>query len=160
MTKLIPKNIEWTIADDKIIKKLNDGTFAESEAGDLPIDDVGWYFTSTDVEWALQEIGSTISSWWSLPATFTVLWVYVTPTWWWLQAVSQAVPAWTKIINMYSSTASWDVSWTLYRGWAIQTLLQQPWAWATWATWDILLNTLSWSLFIPWWQNYTFEYLS
>lgn len=36
----------------------------------------------------------------------------------------------------------------------------QSWAWATWATWDILLNTLSWSLFIPWWQNYTFEYLS
>ena len=102
MTKLTPKNIEWTIADGKIIKKLNDGTFAESEA----------------------------------------------------------VPAWTKIINMYSSTASWDVSWTLYRGWDIQTLLQQPWAWATWATWDILLNTLSWSLFIPWWQNYTFEYLS
>ena len=63
--KLTPKNIEWTIADNKIIKKLNDWSFAEGEAVDLPIDDTGWYFSSTDVEWALQEIWSVISSsWW------------------------------------------------------------------------------------------------
>lgn len=35
MTKLTPKNIEWTIADNKIIKKLNDWSFAEGEASDI-----------------------------------------------------------------------------------------------------------------------------
>lgn len=140
MTKLTPKNIQWAIADDKIIKKFNDGTFAEVTASDI----TAFWFTI----------------WGGLPATFTVLWVYVTPTWWWLQAISQAVPAWTKIINMYSFTSNWDISWTLYRWGAIQTLLNNPWAWAVWVTWDIVLDTLSWSLFIPWWNNYTFEFLS
>lgn len=130
--------------------------------------------TTTNGKWVVRDTNGTfrdlstsdITALWfvawggGLPAIFTVLWVYVTPTWWWLQAVSQAVPSWTKIINMYSFTSNWDVSWTLYRWGAIQTLLNNPWAWAVWVTWDIVLDTLSWSLFIPWWNNYTFEFLS
>jgi len=54
MTRLTPKNIEWTIADNKIIKKLNDWSFAEGEAVDLPIDDAGWYFSSTMTSWLIR----------------------------------------------------------------------------------------------------------
>ena len=35
MTRLTPKNIEWTIADNKIIKKLNDWSFAEVTQVDI-----------------------------------------------------------------------------------------------------------------------------
>lgn len=144
MTKLTPKNIEWTIADDKIIKKLNDGTFAESEAGDLPIDDTGWYFSSTDVEWALQEIGSII--WGGLPIIAGTTNTVISLTWATEQVLTstptlvkdiEMLALWTYTVsfNLRVQTSGWFANWAIYVNW-----IQQ---WVTHSTSSVSYTTYS-----------------
>ena len=83
MTKLTPKNIEWTIADDKIIKKLNDGTFDEVTASDITaLGFVTWggvpeyQFVNATQVW-IQNIPHSI---WTTPSRIKI--VCINGDWW------------------------------------------------------------------------------
>ena len=81
MTRLTPKNIEWTIADNKIIKKLNDWSFAEVTQADItalgfsvwggwwPVDWLdGIVFSDTSMEFRANYRWATIWTWWEVGA--------------------------------------------------------------------------------------------
>ena len=119
--KLTPKNIEWTIADNKIIKKLNDGTFAEVTQADITaLWFSTWSWSLPIIAWTTNNIVSTwhVSTWvnqlvlskvsninWTIRlADTTWLWANMTYKKNWITLVS-----WTSWVSVDTSVVVWDV---------------------------------------------------
>lgn len=124
MTKLTPKNIEWTIADDKIIKKLNDGTFAEVTASDI-------------TALGFQDVFSIVAG-----TTFTLVslnnttpWTVTTPT----GALTYGSDVKSFVVN---NQWTFTVSLTLLSSPSFSPLLSS----ATWHVWVFVNWLLQWDI--------------
>ena len=116
MTRLTPKNIEWTIADNKIIKKLNDWSFAEADVSDVWGDIwniVAWNtYTAYNnpssesvVVWINKERTMNKTGSWRFNFTVSV-------AWWWSWT-------WTPTIQMYKNNVA--IPWTSWTYWSLWT---------------------------------------
>jgi len=164
MTKLTPKNIEWTIADNKIIKKLNDWSFAEATASDI----TSLWFVSSVTEKTISLIASeTINIWDHVSSWINNFWHNI-DNWsvrtfsivaWWSAPMSfgqtfNISEDWiiTTIWSRFIYTDIWTLHWASYSISAnIYNITWVYWSTAvnTWASlWSS--NTLTWSV-SPWW---------
>jgi len=96
MTKLIPQNIEWTIANGKIIKKVNNNTFAEVDAADIT---ALWFATSI---------------WWNTvfisPTPFSVsTWINTITHNLWLTQVD--IESWRYLVKFSFKRTVWWTYW-------------------------------------------------
>lgn len=126
MTKLIPKNIEWTIADDKIIKKLNDGTFDEVTASDIT---ALWFVIWGGLPIIAGTTNTVISLTWATEQVLTS-----TPT---LVKDIEMLALWTYTVsfNLRVQTSGWFANWAIYVNW-----IQQ---WVTHSTSSVSYTTYS-----------------
>ena len=166
MTKLTPKNIEWTIADDKIIKQLNDGTFAEVTASDITaLGFVAWglpfWWDGSDwlIDWLTNvTITGTNNTYitknytainaWAVSRTFTI-----TPTGCVLHIkVQWNVDLSNRVFDFAGKWAIWGTPWGWWAGagwqstvfdWDPLKTLGNWWSYSNWdaAGWLLVLST-------------------
>lgn len=140
MTKLTPKNIEWTIADDKIIKKLNDGTFDEVTASDITA--LGF---STGWSWDIWDIvaWNTYTAYTNITPESVIVWINKERTMnktgsgrfnFTVSVVSWWSWTWTPTIQMYKNNIA--VPWTWWTYWSLWTFNNSHDV--SFVSWDVL----------------------
>lgn len=155
MTKLTPKNIEWTIADDKIIKKLNDGTFDEVTASDITaLGFVTWWFnvnhisTYTNLNSSQAPHGTNTSSVYN-PSTnqfiMTSMNINCNSAWWVTRTRLQRSNDWTSWwTDVYMIEIIESVSWPWSRSLEMWFMLSK----------DLYYRSQSEQTF-TWWASFT-----
>jgi len=111
MTRLLPKNINWTIANWKLVKKLDDNTFAEATSADItalgfspagsswwPVDGLDW-ICSISWQWTAYRANYRWETQWTRASA---------GEWSWYDNVTKKV-----FVSSTNNVSVYDLNWTL-----------------------------------------------